>query len=209
MAANIVASLRQKEKKVFDYTGLGQFVALGRRSAVAEVLGFKFYGFPAWWLWRTVYLLKLPGFDRKVRVALDWSLDLFFPRDMVELKLTRGEKISRAHFEQGQAIFHQGELAEGFYIIVQGEVEVVRQGVDGKEVSIARLGPGEFFGEMALLRDMRRSATVRCITPVDVIFVPAEDFIALATGSATLQQVFAEVVQRRQAAQPVSPSNGQ
>jgi hypothetical protein len=52
---------------------------------VAEVFGLKFSGFSAWWLWRTIYLLKLPGVERKVRVALDWTLDLFFPRDIVDL----------------------------------------------------------------------------------------------------------------------------
>jgi len=53
---------------------------------VAEILGFKFSGFVAWWLWRTIYLMKLPGFERKVRVAIDWTLDLFFPRDIVYLR---------------------------------------------------------------------------------------------------------------------------
>jgi NADH dehydrogenase len=59
---------------------------LGRRSAVAEVFGLRFSGLLAWWLWRTVYLMKLPGLERKVRVALDWTLDLFFPRDIVYLR---------------------------------------------------------------------------------------------------------------------------
>ena len=53
---------------------------------MAEILGLKFSGFFAWWLWRTAYLLKLPGLDRKVRVALDWTLDLMFPRDVVYLR---------------------------------------------------------------------------------------------------------------------------
>ena len=54
---------------------------------MAEICGFKFSGFFAWWLWRTIYLFKLPGLERKVRVAGDWTLDLFFPRDVVLLKL--------------------------------------------------------------------------------------------------------------------------
>jgi NADH dehydrogenase len=58
-------------------------VALGHRTAVAEVWGLKFSGFLAWFMWRTVYLSKLPGLEKKVRVALDWTLDLFFPRDIV------------------------------------------------------------------------------------------------------------------------------
>jgi NADH dehydrogenase len=66
-------------KRPFVFATLGQLVPLGRRSAVADILGWRFHGFFAWWLWRTIYLCKLPGFERKVRVALDWTLDLFFP----------------------------------------------------------------------------------------------------------------------------------
>ncbi len=87
VAENISVVIRGHAPKPFRYSPLGVLAGLGRRSAVAEILGFKFSGFFAWWLWRTVYLLKLPGFERKVRVALDWTLDLFFPRDIVYLRL--------------------------------------------------------------------------------------------------------------------------
>ncbi|MCH7676134.1 NAD(P)/FAD-dependent oxidoreductase [candidate division KSB1 bacterium] len=87
VAANIVSSLRGATKKQFIYKPLGVLVSLGRRSAVAEILGFRFSGFFAWWLWRTIYLFKLPGLERKLRVAVDWTLDLFFPRDIVLLKV--------------------------------------------------------------------------------------------------------------------------
>ncbi len=87
IAANIAATLGGGGKKQFSYKPLGVLSSLGRRSAVAEICGFKFSGFFAWWLWRTIYLVKLPGLERKVRVTLDWTLDLFFPRDTVLLKL--------------------------------------------------------------------------------------------------------------------------
>jgi NADH dehydrogenase len=61
--------------------------SLRRHCAVAEICGLNFSGFFAWWLWRTIYLLKLPDLERKMRVALDWTLDLFFVRDSVLLKL--------------------------------------------------------------------------------------------------------------------------
>jgi hypothetical protein len=71
---------------MFRHKSQGLLAGLGRRSAVAEVFGLKFSGFIAWWLWRTIYLMKLPGLERKVRVALDWTLELFFPRDIVYLR---------------------------------------------------------------------------------------------------------------------------
>jgi NADH dehydrogenase len=48
---------------------------------VAEILGIQLTGFVAWYMWRTIYLSKLPGVVRRLRVTLDWTLDLFFPRD--------------------------------------------------------------------------------------------------------------------------------
>jgi hypothetical protein len=68
------------------FKALGLLAGLVRRSAVAEILGMRFSGFIAWWLRRTIYLLKLPGFERKLRVAIDWTLDMFFARDIVYLR---------------------------------------------------------------------------------------------------------------------------
>jgi NADH dehydrogenase len=95
VAANIAAAIRGGENTPFSYRPRGMLAVLGRRSAVAEILGFKFSGFFAWWLWRTVYLFKLPGLERKLRVAMDWTLDLFFPRDIVLLQTLMKEDRGR------------------------------------------------------------------------------------------------------------------
>ena len=91
---NIAACIRGGIKKQFSYKPLGVLASLGRRSAVAQIWRFKFSGFFAWWLWRTIYLFKLPGLERKIRVAMDWTLDLFFRRDIVLLKMFM-KKINR------------------------------------------------------------------------------------------------------------------
>src|SRR5204863_1193480 len=86
LAENIAAAVRGQPLEPFRFRPIGLLAGLGRRCAVAEIRGLKFSGFFAWWLWRTVYLMKLPGIERKVRVALDWTLDLIFPRDIVYLR---------------------------------------------------------------------------------------------------------------------------
>jgi len=86
VAENIAAAIHDQPLQPFRFKPIGLLAGLGRRSAVAEIRGLMFSGFFAWWLWRTVYLLKLPGLERKVRVALDWTLDLVFPRDIVYLR---------------------------------------------------------------------------------------------------------------------------
>jgi NADH:ubiquinone reductase (H+-translocating) len=82
VADNVVATLNGRtKKKPFRYASLGQLAAIGRRTGVANILGVNFSGFIAWWLWRTVYLSKLPRLEKKVRVAMDWTLDLCFTKD--------------------------------------------------------------------------------------------------------------------------------
>ena len=83
-AANICAAIDGRPAVPFAFRTVGQLAAIGRRTGVARVFGIRFSGFVAWWLWRTVYLSKLPRFEKKVRVALDWTLDLLFPKDFVQ-----------------------------------------------------------------------------------------------------------------------------
>lgn len=84
LASNIHAVIRGRKTKEFSYRPLGSFALLGYQTACAEIRGLKFSGLLAWWLWRTFYLLKLPSLEKKIRVALDWTADLFFPRDLVQ-----------------------------------------------------------------------------------------------------------------------------
>jgi len=94
LAKNILAAIRGGEKKAFKYTTLGQLAAIGRRTGVANILGVNFSGFVAWLLWRTIYLSKLPRLEKKVRVALDWTLDLLFTKDLVHFMILRSPAIS-------------------------------------------------------------------------------------------------------------------
>jgi NADH dehydrogenase len=88
LADNIIATLRGEATKPFHYTALGMMASLGARKAVAQLPGNRVLtGFLAWFLWRTYYLLRLPGLDRKLRVAFDWTLELLFPRDISELRV--------------------------------------------------------------------------------------------------------------------------
>ena len=89
LAGNVHASLRGGPKKPFVFSTLGQLAAIGKRTGVAQVFGFNFSGFVVWWLWRTIYLSKLPRLEKKCRVALDWSLDLLFSKDLVQFTTAR------------------------------------------------------------------------------------------------------------------------
>ena len=180
VAKNIVATIQGKRPSKFGFKGLGEMVSLGDGTAVAELFGrLKVAGPLAWIMWRTFYLMRLPGLERKVRVWLDWNLDRLFSRDLVQLSVQRTERVTHAHYEPGQPIIRQGDLADAFYVIVKGTVEVVRT-EDGEETILAQLTDGDSFGELGLLQNRRRGATVRAVGPVDVIALGRSDFDLLA-----------------------------
>lgn len=77
--------LRGQPTEPFAYEDIGSLAALGCRTGVARVFGVKLSGFAAWFLWRGVYLMKMPGWGRRVRIALDWAMDLLFRRDYVQM----------------------------------------------------------------------------------------------------------------------------
>lgn len=87
LAAQIEAGLTGREKRPFRFKVLGEMVPLSRHTAVADLGGLKLVGFPAWWAWKTVYMLKLPTVAARLRVVLDWTVELFFERDVSELSV--------------------------------------------------------------------------------------------------------------------------
>jgi len=94
LAGNIRAVLHGGDLRPFRFETIGQLAALGRRTGVAQIFGINFSGFVAWWLWRTIYLMKLPRLEKKIRVILDWSLDLVFSKDLVKFLTARSESVS-------------------------------------------------------------------------------------------------------------------
>jgi NADH dehydrogenase len=84
VAQNIIASVTGSAKKPFTFKTLGQLAAIGRRTGVARILGVNFSGFLAWFLWRGIYWSKLPRVEKKIRVAIDWALDVLFTKDLVQ-----------------------------------------------------------------------------------------------------------------------------
>ena len=90
-AKNLIALIKNSEKEKFEYHSKGQMAIIGKRSGIATFLGMNISGFWAWLIWRNVYLSKIPTFDKQVRVFLDWTIDLFFDRDISRLKMMKRE----------------------------------------------------------------------------------------------------------------------
>jgi NADH dehydrogenase len=85
LAANLTAVLSGGSPQAFDYTTIGGVCSLGRYQGVAEVRGLRFRGFLGWFLHRSYHLLAMPTWTRRVKIALDWTVALLFPRDLAAL----------------------------------------------------------------------------------------------------------------------------
>jgi NADH dehydrogenase len=89
VARNIAACLCGGQLKSFDYTPLGELALVGKHTGVANLYGRNFSGAPAWVIWRMVYLAKVPLLRKRLRIGLDWLLDLVLGREIVALPLNR------------------------------------------------------------------------------------------------------------------------
>lgn len=196
-ASNIVAEIRGRPLKPFTFGGLGQLAIVGHHAGVAQVMGIKLSGLIAWLLWRSVYWMKLPGIRCKLRVGIDWALDVLFPRDITKIEIRRTERLHHAHYRAGEDIIREGEVGDRFYVIESGEVEVLQSQPDSGHKRVAVRGAGESFGEVALVSMSRRTATVRCLTPVDVLTFSRRDFQSLMGSYAVLRKLVEEDVKRR------------
>lgn len=197
LAANIVATEQGARRKSFAFKGLGKLGALGHRRAVAELPGgVTVEGQLAWLMWRCIYWAKLPGASRKTKVALSWLSDLALPSHPVQLNLGGGRGATQAHYEPGEVVFEEGDMGDSLFMILLGKVEVNKL-VGGEKRHIGTLGPGEYFGEMALLGRRPRSAGTRAVTPLDLLVLPGSDFSALAETLTEFRSEFEQIARAR------------
>jgi NADH:ubiquinone reductase (H+-translocating) len=94
LARNVLAVMRGRAPAPLIYRSLGTMASLGHSRAVAQVLGLRLTGFPAWWVRRTYYLFQMPRWDRRLRIVLDWTVALFFRPDItkVDLAIERAQR---------------------------------------------------------------------------------------------------------------------
>lgn len=187
-ARNIHKVIEGREPEEFSYRSQGQLASLGHRNAVAYVGGLRLSGFFAWWLWRTIYLLKLPRLDRKLQVVIDWTLRLFFPRDLNFVDVQPTLAVSRIHLEQDEVLFRQGDPSGAFYVIESGSVVLTQVDEAGKAVLREELGSGDHFGEGSLLNHRQRTTTATTMAAATVLVLDSRLFHRLTDHWTLLRQ---------------------
>ena len=138
---------------------------------------------------RLLSLDEVPILERELELLR--GIEIFKPLPPPVLE-SLARALAPVSVEAGREIFRQGELGDRFYIVAEGEVEIV---ADGRVVRIT--GPGGYFGEIALLRDVPRTATVRAKTEVELRALERDDFIAAVTGHAASADAADSVVAAR------------
>jgi NADH dehydrogenase len=100
LAENFNRTYRGEATQPFCFRARGMLASIGHRNAVATIYGFKISGFVAWFLWRGIYLAKLPTLSRKIEVAMNWACSIPFPPNIVQLRLSQknGARTCRAAF---------------------------------------------------------------------------------------------------------------
>ena len=169
---------------------------MGRRS-LCTIGGLIFTGTPAWILSRLSYLSPLPGLERNLRILIDWMLDIPFRSDIAVLAPDQAERLQRKHFEAGDEVITQGDVGETAYIVESGRLDVLK---DGNKMY--QLAEGDCFGEIALLSDVKRTATVRCLTPCELVVLGRDDFQTLTTGQGALAEAIRKQADERRSDRP-------
>jgi len=196
-ALNVVRILKAEPTQPFRFKALGQLCSIGGYQAVAEMLGVHISGFVAWLLWRGVYLFKLPTWSRRIKVGLDWSWDVLFPRDLSFLNTDTTRQATHAYYRPGDFIHRQGEPARVFSIIEEGQVEVLQKDSQTSDTRlVAVLGKGDFFGEGALLGNRPHETSIRARSAVRLRQIGSALFSELAGSFAPLRDLLAKAVTR-------------
>jgi alkyl hydroperoxide reductase subunit AhpC len=107
------------------------------------------------------------------------------------------ERAEHVTVASGDTIVAEGDEADTFYVIAQGEVAITRRTWEGDEIELATLGPGQFFGEVGILAETRRTATVRAIDEVELLALSWQEFQETLQQSDRAQREFSEIVQER------------
>ena len=197
-ALNLVRILKGEPTQPFRFKALGQLCSIGGYQAVAEMLGMHISGFLAWLMWRGVYLFKLPTWSRRIKVALDWSWDVLFPRDLSFLNIDSAQQLTHGYYRAGDFIHRRGEPARVFSVIEEGEVEILQAAEENQEAKVIDiLGKGDFFGEGALLGNRPHETSIRARSVVRLVQVGSALFSQIAGSFAPFRELLAKTVTRR------------
>jgi NADH dehydrogenase len=199
LAANLVRVQRGEATRPFQFRPQGLLATIGHHNGVAEIYRLKFSGLVAWFLWRTVYLLKIPTIMRKLNVVVDWTWDIFFKPNVVQIRGGQQRRFKLAHYAAGDFVFRKGEPVAGVFVVKAGSAGLYVD--EAAATPVVTWTKGDHFGEVGFLDGGNSTypASVKAETPLDLIVVGRSDFIDLADSLGSLQKDLEQALFARQA----------
>ena len=197
-ADNMLRELRHEPPRRYAYQAIGELAFLSNGYAVATLKGVPLHGVVASLIGRCFFLAYIPTWRRRIGLLVDWLSASVFASDITQIETSRSDTIVPMRFDPGDVIVREGEPGSRFYIIAEGTVEVVRQLATGEEQQLDVLGPGQYFGEMALLHAGKRMASVRAVTHTRVLSIARDEFSTLVSHLAVLRDAVEEKVRLSQ-----------
>jgi NADH dehydrogenase len=196
LGANLIRVRRGEATKPFRFRPQGLLATIGHHNGVAE----KFSGLVAWFLWRSVYLLKIPTFRRKLNVVVDWTWDIFFKPNVVQVRLPLPQRFRQAHYAAGDFVCRKGEPGAGFFVIKAGTAGIYTDEATAKPLTT--FSKGDYFGAGAFVAAGEHptyAASVKAETPLDVVVLDRAEFDSVAESLGPLQRDLQRSLSARQA----------
>jgi len=200
LAANLLRVQRGEATRPFHFRPQGLLATIGHHNGVAEIYRLRFSGLLAWFLWRTVYLLKIPTFKRKLNVVVDWTWDIFFKPNIVQVRVAQQQRFKQAHYAAGDFVFRKGEPGGPFFVVKAGSAGLYLDETSGTPLVTWTMG--DHFGEAAILEGaahLTYRASVKAETPLDLIVIEPADFNGLAESLGALKRELEHSLFARQA----------
>lgn len=195
-ARNIGKALRDGVVAAFAYRPLGVACGIGGRDAVAEILGLRFSGLFAWWLWRSAFLLKIPSVAQKAKVGIDWAWELVFPRDLSHFPPAQTDPVATLHFAAGDPLLGAGRARDAVLAIERGVAHARRRNAGGSPEPLLEFGPGDLLAERTLDDLGVEGVEVVAATQVDVSVLDRAVLARLSGALVPLQEMVARAVRR-------------
>jgi NADH:quinone reductase (non-electrogenic) len=195
LAHNILRKIEKRELNPFAYTSKGSLASLGMSKAVAEVYGVKLSGTLAWLLWRGFYLSFFPGFAGKLRVLVNWLMNVVTPPNIVQVQSTL-PATRYIHYRKGDNVLEPGMLIDGFYTVIKGSLKLTIDNPETGEHFEKLFGPGDHFGERVLLRSALRTGLVIALEDTTVLWISQKDFTRFVRAFPFLENYFKEYIEQ-------------
>jgi NADH dehydrogenase len=199
LAKNLSLAMSGSATKAFSFRPQGLLASIGRQNGVAEIYSFRFSGKVAWFLWRAVYLFKMPGLGMKIGVALDWLVGAFFPPPIAQMRVESKPKSRRIHYAAADTIFDSERPSHEVGFIAEGSAALY---FDDSSKPFVGLEKGDYFGSVIFNlegADPPGRVVVKAETSVDVLAVNVSGFSEISELFEPLRAFFESSLQERAA----------